>query len=191
MNILPIELREQIHAMSRDGATSREIAVAVGVSVETVRNYSASFSVWRRKLGKIVDALDEKIIESLGLTSDCDRDIVYEATVGLFAHVFMTCPMHPEAHVIDAVDEGVCRLCVRDGLRRHHARRKAAGRPILPPRKRRRAKPPPDAPEVASLAAPPPTSAAIDLPAPEDAVLSIETDDESGLLRLVWKIVAV
>ena len=89
-------------------------------------------NVRRRKMSKALDLLGEQIM-ALG-TDPLELD----AYLALIHMIDLECPLHPEAEALEDVNEGGCRLCRSDGLKRHHARRKAEGRPIIPPRPRKK-----------------------------------------------------
>lgn len=131
MNRLPADKRSNIAHLLDVGHTVREVEKEVGCSRETVT--SLAIGRYRRRLFKmidrIVDALESMNLEALAIPS----------VAALHAELGWRCPIHPEALPEDDVGPDIeCRLCVRDGLKRHHERRKEEGRPILPPWQRRK-----------------------------------------------------
>ena len=136
MNVLSIEKRLAIVRLRANGATLREVALAVGCDRETVATYGGRNSAWQTALCDALDALGARLGDHL---SECDE---FLSLVNL---LFLTCRFHPEAVGLDDVDHMGCALCRSAGLKRHHKRRKAEGRPIVPPRPKRKAKRPSDA----------------------------------------------
>ena len=117
MNRLTQEKRALIVELKAAGKTVREIAEIVGCNREAVSQYSPG--AYRRKILGLIDALFAEL-EAKGIEA---TDI--DALVALHGDVGWSCPIHPEAEPdVDIAPEIDCKLCVRDGLKRHHARRK-------------------------------------------------------------------
>jgi Homeodomain-like domain len=134
VNVLPLDKRLSIIAMKDAGATVREIAVAVDCNRETVASYVGRVSDRRNQMRAALDSLGEEIERRLG----CDAlDLAGFTT--LYGLLNLTCPLHPEAVMLEDVNPDTgCSMCRSDGLRRHHVRRKREGRPIVPPRRKSR-----------------------------------------------------
>jgi hypothetical protein len=140
MNRLSREKRAQILELSEAGHTVREICKEVGVSRETVT--SLSIGTYRRRLFKMSERIFEEL-EKAGMDPlsnyPANRIPMWaQAFLDLHQELGWKCPVHPEADPDkeDVWAGSACRLCVADGLKRHHERRKAEGRPIVPPWRR-------------------------------------------------------
>lgn len=130
-NFLTHEKRLRVAELLLAGHTVREVQAETGVSRQTITQLT--LGGYRREVLRRYRAMWEKM-EDLGVVTEVMQDIATE----FHGWLGWTCPLHPDAPSGAMSDDGqVCDLCVRDGLRRHHARRKADGRPVLPPWRRR------------------------------------------------------
>jgi hypothetical protein len=126
MNTINPKKRMQIIELRAQGMSIREIARTVGCAKETVERYGLShfrIRIFRmfEKLGSEIDARGISAMDIPGFTE-------------IYSALAFECPRHPEADAIDDVDPELgCRLCKRDGMRRHHEKRRAEGRTIVPP----------------------------------------------------------
>lgn len=129
VNVLDLHHREAIIELKARGATLREIAATVGVHRETVRKYLDARGPRQRRMAKLLDAIAEEL-RARGIAEPLEL----EPFIELYDMLHMQCAFHAEADwERDFEQDGSCRLCRSDGLKRHHTRRKADGKPILPP----------------------------------------------------------